>query len=153
MDHTSLITSITQEFITQLGFPDDITIEVKPDPDSQIYNILLSTPNAALVIGYHGETLAAIQLLLSLHLHSRIEEWVNISVNVNDYRERRASSLHALADSVVARVVATSQSHTLPPMPSNERRVIHMYLSNHPQVSTTSTGEGRSRALVISPKA
>ena len=77
---------------------------------------------------------------------------MNLAVNVNDYRERREATLHSLADSVVARVTASGTPHTLPPMPASERRVIHLYLAQHPEVTTSSEGIARNRGLVISPR-
>jgi len=121
-------------------------------PDQNIYNVLLKTDNPGLIIGYHGENLSALQLLLAQHLHNQVGEWLNLSLNVNDYRQRREASLHALADSAVARVIASGQPHSLPPMPAAERRLVHLYLADHPDVTTASEGVGRSRSVIISPR-
>jgi spoIIIJ-associated protein len=146
------ILTTAQALIDQLGFADRVTLSVQPSESSEIYQLNLETKEPAIVIGYHGETLSAIQLLLGLHLHANTGQWLNLSVNVNDYRQRRESSLHSLADSVVAKVLATHTPQTLPPMPASERRLVHLYLSQHPKVTTASEGVGRSRSIIISPK-
>lgn len=152
MDHTPTVKNIAADLLDHLGVSQAVTVDARLDSDSQVYQISLETQNPALLIGYHGETLSALQLFLGLHLHHHLNEWVSLSLNVNDYRERRESSVFALADSAAARVVATGQPHSLPPMPASERRLVHLRLADHPQVSTASEGIGRHRSVIISPK-
>lgn len=151
-DHSDIVTDTITDFISRLGLQEDVTVATQYDKESDLYQVLLQTQNPALLIGYHGENLSSLQLIIGQHLHVKLNEWVNLSLNVNDYRERRESSLHALADSAVSRVVATGQPHSLPPLPAGERRLIHMYLADHPQVTTSSQGVGRARSIVVSPK-
>ncbi|KKU55393.1 hypothetical protein A3H89_03890 [Candidatus Amesbacteria bacterium RIFCSPLOWO2_02_FULL_48_11] len=152
MDHSAAVSQNTLEFISQLGLSQQVLVTIVFSPDQNIYNVLLKTDNPGLIIGYHGENLSALQLLLAQHLHNQVGEWLNLSLNVNDYRQRREASLHALADSAVARVIASGQPHSLPPMPAAERRLVHLYLADHPDVTTASEGVGRSRSVIISPR-
>ncbi|OGC98897.1 hypothetical protein A2W16_00435 [Candidatus Amesbacteria bacterium RBG_16_48_31] len=152
MDHSAAVSQNTLEFISQLGLSQQVLVTIVFSPDQNIYNVLLKTDNPGLIIGYHGENLSALQLLLAQHLHYQVGEWLNLSLNVNDYRQRREASLHALADSAVARVIASGQPHSLPPMPAAERRLVHLYLADHPDVTTASEGVGRSRSVIISPR-
>nr|OGC91420.1 MAG: hypothetical protein A2V48_03910 [Candidatus Amesbacteria bacterium RBG_19FT_COMBO_48_16] len=152
MDHSAAVSQTTLEFISQLGLSQQVLVTIVFSPDQNIYNVLLKTDNPGLIIGYHGENLSALQLLLAQHLHNQVGEWLNLSLNVNDYRQRREASLHALADSAVARVIASGQPHSLPPMPAAERRLVHLYLADHPDVTTASEGVGRSRSVIISPR-
>ena len=149
-DPTTQILNYTTNFLSQTGFGSEVEVEVRLEED--LYHIVLHTPSPALLIGYHGETLSALQLILGQHLHALTGEWLNLSVNVNDYRERRETALKSLADSVISQVVASGLPHTLPPLPASERRVIHLYLADHPQVFSSSQGVGRSRSVIISPK-
>lgn len=152
MDHLHVIQDTLQELLNQIGIPDEIISDVSFDAENNLYNISLQTSNPALLIGYHGENLSAMQLMLGQHLHSSLNEWINLSLNVNDYRERRTTALHSLADTAVSRVLATGQAHSLPPMPASERRIIHLYLAGHPQIVTSSEGQGRSRGIIVSPR-
>jgi len=149
-DHTQAILDYTTNFLSQTGFGSEVEVEVQFEDD--VYLITLQTPSPALLIGYHGETLSSLQLVLGQHLHAATGQWLNLSVNVNDYRERRETALKSLADSAVSQVVTSGQPHSLPPLPASERRVIHLYLTDHPQVATASQGVGRSRSVIISPK-
>jgi spoIIIJ-associated protein len=152
MNHIKSVTTAAQNLLDQLGFTDSVSLEAKYDSGSDIYQILLHTESPSLLIGYHGENLSAMQLVLAQHLHTQTDQWLNLSLNVNDYRERRQFTLHSLADTAVSRVLATGQPHSLPPMPSSERRIIHLYLTDHPRVTTSSQGVGKNRSVVISPK-
>lgn len=144
------ISDYTAKFLEELGVPAIVTVNF--DSGNNLYLISLSSDNPGLLIGYHGDTLGSFQLILAQHLKTQTGQWLNISVNINDYRQRRETALHELAESVANQVVATGQPHTLTPLPANERRVIHLHLSNHSLVITSSVGEGRSRSIVISPK-
>jgi len=152
MDHTSAVTKYTQEFIDRLGFSDKVAVSVNFDKTQDLYQILFQTDEPSLLIGYHGDNLFAMQSLLGLHFHSQFDQWLNLSLNVNDYRERREFTLHSLADTAVSRVISTGHPHSLPPMSASERRVVHLYLSNHPRVSTSSQGVGKNRSVIVSPK-
>jgi len=152
MDHTSAVSEYTVKFLHQLGISDSVTVQVKYDKEADLYQILFHTDQPSLLIGYHGDNLSAIQSILGLHFHSQFDQWINLSVNVNDYRERRELTIHSLADTAVSRVLTTNHPHSLPPMSASERRMGHMYLQDHPRVLTSSQGVGKSRSVVVSPK-
>lgn len=152
MDKISSVLDTVNTFLQALGFADKIVPKVSFDEESDRYLIVLETDNPALLIGYHGNTLSGLQLFLGQHLHQALGEWINLTVDVNDYRQRREQSLKTLADSTVEKVLETNQAYILPPMPANERRVVHLYLAEHPQVTTASSGEGKQRSVIISPK-
>ncbi len=153
MDKLTLVSDTITSILSQLGFSDQVSVQSQHDETNDTYEVFLQTKDPALLIGYHGETLSALQFILGQHVHSNLGSWLNLTINVNDYRERRKSALEALADSAVQRVVTTGQPHSLPPMPAGERRLVHMYLADHPQVVTASEGLGRTRSIVVSPKA
>jgi spoIIIJ-associated protein len=152
MDHLKQVTKSAEELINSLGFQDTVTLQVKYSPEGETYQVLFQTENPSLLIGYHGENLSSMQLILAQHLHASTGAWMNLSLNVNDYRERRQFTLHSLADTAVSRVISTGQPHSLPPMPASERRIVHLYLSDHPHVITSSQGVGKNRSVIVSPK-
>ncbi len=149
-DQHKLVAQVAQNFIDQLGV--QVTLKIQFDQKSNIYKINLKSDNPGVLIGHHGEALSALQLMLGQHIKSQTGEWVNLSVNINDYREKREEGLQLLVDDTVGQVLTTRQPHTLPPMPANERRFVHMYLADHLSVKTESMGEGRARSVVICPK-
>ena len=149
-DQHKLVTQMAQNFIDQLGVR--AALKVQFDKENNIYKIDLESDNPGVLIGHHGEALSALQLMIGQHIKAQTGEWANLSVNVNDYREKREEALRLLVDDTVGRVLATGQPHTLPPMPANERRFVHLYLADHVSVKSESMGDGRARSVVICPK-
>lgn len=107
--------------------------------------------DSGLLIGRRGETLKALQFLVSLMTSRRLSERVHMFLDVAGYQERRYKSLQNLAGRVAQKVLDTGHSITLEPMPPNERRIVHMSLAEHPGVNTVSTGVGSGRQIVVEP--
>lgn len=105
-----------------------------------------------MLIGRRGETLVSLQYMLNLMLARRTATRVMVGVDVGGYRRRREESLRSLAMRTADRVRASGQSVTLEPMPPNERRIIHIALSDNPDVLTVSIGEGEGRKVAITPR-
>ena len=126
----------------------NLTIEKK---DEAIW-IQFQTGDSALLIGYHGETLSSLQLMISLIVSQALGSWQKIVVNVNNWREERDEQLKVLAANFAQRVKFSGKPQILPPLSSSERRVIHLYLSDYSDVESVSQGVGRDRRLLIKPK-
>jgi spoIIIJ-associated protein len=105
-----------------------------------------------ILIGRRGETLRALQYMTRLMLSRKVERWEPVIVDVESYRVRRRRSLRQLANRMADRVAFSQQRVVLEAMPANERRIIHIALRDHPQVTTTSVGEGDHRKVTILPK-
>jgi spoIIIJ-associated protein len=105
-----------------------------------------------ILIGRRGETLRALQYMLRLMLSRRLERWEPVIVDVESYRVRRRRLLRQLAARMADRVAFSQQRVVLEAMPAHERRIIHIALRDHPQVTTKSIGEGERRKVTIIPK-
>ena len=105
-----------------------------------------------MIIGYHGEVLESLQLILSLSVAKKLGRFVRVSIEVDGYKKNRTEYLHNLAEQVKERVLADNQEQVLSSLKSWERRVIHLYLQNDEQVTSESTGEGKDRVLVVKPR-
>ncbi|MDO8672389.1 MAG: RNA-binding cell elongation regulator Jag/EloR [Dehalococcoidia bacterium] len=105
-----------------------------------------------ILIGRRGETLSSLQFIVSLIVSRRLQQRTRISVDVEGYRVRREQTLTGLALRIADRVRANLQPVTMEPMPPNERRIVHLALQDHPDVTTHSIGEGEDRKVVVSPK-
>jgi len=116
-----------------------------------VYQIQINTQDTGILIGFHGQTLAALQIILGHILFKQTGDWLKISLNVGDYWQKREEQLAMLANRAVSEVRETGNSFTLPFLNSRERRHIHMLLGNESDIKTESVGEGRERRLVIFP--
>lgn len=115
-------------------------------------DVLLATEESGIIIGYHGEILEALQLVLSLMVSKNLGRFVRISLEVGDYKKNRSEYLERLAMQTKERVLEEGRPHTLSSLKSWERRIIHMLLQNDDQVVSESMGEGKDRVLVVKPR-
>ena len=126
--------------------------EVNEDQENEAITVQLTTEEPGILIGFHGETLAAFQLILGLIANKKLEEWVRVLVNVNDYRQKREESLKAVALNAAQKVKFSNEAVVLTNLSPAERRIIHLALADHPDVESLSEGQGRERRLVIKPR-
>lgn len=106
-----------------------------------------------ILIGRRGETLACLQYIVRLIVSQRIKRLApTIVIDVNGYKQHRYKSLQELAGRMAEQVAATGNPFTLEPMPAYERRIVHLTLAEHPEVTTQSYGLGDDRKVVILPK-
>jgi len=105
-----------------------------------------------ILIGRRGQTLACLQFILRLIVGHQTKTWLPIVVDVEGYKQGRSEKLQALACRLAEQVKDRREPFTLEPMPAYERRVIHLALADHPDVTTESVGLGEARKVVIRPK-
>lgn len=102
-----------------------------------------------ILIGRRGQTLSCLQFMVRLIVGHQTKTWVPITVDVEGYRLRRSEKLMALAGRLAEQVRTRRSPFTLEPMLAYERRIIHLALADHPDVTTESIGEGEARRVVI----
>lgn len=104
-------------------------------------------------IGYKGETLEAIQVLVSHYINQKNDgPHISVIVDADFYRERRKKTLVAMARRLATQAFKQHKEIALEPMNSYERRIIHTALQNSYEAETRSDGEGSARHVVIVPK-
>lgn len=116
------------------------------------YNVVVSTEDSGIVIGHHGDTLEALQIILSQAVSKKVGEFKRVSVEVGDYKKNREEYLRSLAQQTKERVLEEKKEVFLPELKSWERRIVHVFLQDDPDVVSESIGEGKDRTLVIKPK-
>ena len=143
-----IVESFIKDYLNALGI--DLNVDIKEDND--IIKVELTGEKAGLIIGYRGETLEALQVLVANIANKNRETRVRVIVDAENYRKKRDKTLEELAQKVANTVVSKRKSITLEPMVAFERKVIHETLQNHPKVKTLSVGEEPYRKVVISLK-
>lgn len=101
------------------------------------------------VIGRRGDTLDAIQYLTSLTVNRDLSEHVRVSIDTENYRQKREESLERLARKIAGKVVKYKKNMTLEPMNPYERRIIHAALQDFKGITTYSTGSEPNRRVVV----
>lgn len=144
-----LATSFIFGLMEKMGVEGQVT--VLPQVECDQLRLELSGPDMGPIIGRRGDTLDAIQYLGSLVLNNALDEHVRLSVDTENYREKRSESLERLARKMAMKVVKSHRSMTLEPMNPYERRIIHAALQDFNGVTTYSTGTEPNRRVVIAP--
>ncbi len=103
----------------------------------------------SILIGRRAETLNALQYILGLIVSKEAQHWVQVVVDVEGYRARREKQLRQLARRMADQAVRTGKRQILEPMSSAERRIIHLELRDHPDVTSESIGEDPARKVTI----
>lgn len=104
--------------------------------------------DAGLLIGRRGDTLRDLQSIVRLLVGRRLQRRPNIIIDVEQYQDRRRNRLQDLAERA-ARSATRAGEERMEPMSSDERRLIHLALAEHPNVVTESEGEGDDRHVVV----
>ena len=129
---------------------EDVTVDSQID--GEILKINLSGPDMGIVIGKRGETLDALQHLTSLVVNRGDKSFLKVSLDAENYREKRNVALESLAGKLANKAMRTGRNQTLEPMNAYERRIIHSALQDHESVTTYSIGQGVNRKVVIALK-
>ncbi|MGH2364023.1 MAG: RNA-binding cell elongation regulator Jag/EloR [Chloroflexota bacterium] len=146
-DGAALAQRTLEELLERLDVEADVSL-AGDDPIA----LEVSGEDLGILIGHRGETLTALQFMLNQMLNHKVGDWMGVVVDVEQYRARREHTLEGLAKRMADRARYYRQPVTLEPMPAHERRIVHLALQEHPQVTTHSIGEGEDRRVVISPR-
>ena len=105
-----------------------------------------------ILIGRRGQTLDSLQYLARIMVAYQTKAWAPIVIDVEGYKQRRSEALQALAWRMAEQVKTKGVPFALEPMSASERRIVHLALADHSEVTTQSTGIGEARRVVISLK-
>ena len=144
---TKNLTSFLDEFVSKAK---DLSYNITSD-EEYIY-VEINGENAGTFIGYRGDTLNAMQSILTTIANKNLKTKAHIILNIENYREKRKKSLEGLANKLSKTVIKTGKNVTLEPMSAYERKIIHNYLQKNNLVTTYSVGEEPYRKVVISKK-
>ena len=143
---------IAATFIKEMTTAMNLVVKVDIKSEDRNLYITLSGENMGILIGKRGQTLDAMQYLVSLAVNKGTAPYISVTLDSENYRGRRKEILEQLAMSLARKVKATKRPVTLEPMNTFERRVIHARLQNDKYVSTYSEGNEPYRNIVITPK-
>jgi spoIIIJ-associated protein len=127
-------------------------IQGEEDEEPPMVLVEVQGNDLSILIGRRSETLNALQYIASLIVCKEVGRWVPMTIDIQGYRQRRERQLRQMARRMAEQAVHTGRRQVLEPMPSSERRVIHLELRDHPLVMTESTGEEPNRKVTITLK-
>ncbi len=146
-DDDAAIKKYLETIIKGMGI-EDITITSSEEDEETVYELVTSENHGAL-IGRHGETLDSIQYLVRLFANKNTHGHKKVSLNVGDYREKRAESLKEFAARSASQVLKYGRNAKLDPMNPYERRIIHTAIQSIEGVTSYSVGYDSERRVII----
>jgi len=144
----------TYEFLDELfrAMNLDVKVQIEYDEDDRNMNINFDGDEMGILIGKRGQTLDALQYIISLVVNKDSEVYIRVKTDTENYRERRKETLENLAKNLAYKVKRSRRPVSLEPMNPYERRIIHSILQEDRFVETHSEGEEPNRNIVITLK-
>ena len=139
--------TFTAKLLKLMGVDGEIEVEV----DEELIKIMISGGDLGLLIGYRGENLESLQLVLGIALNKKLslEPRMPVIVDVDGWRQQREESLRFKVEKEIANISSVRTSVELPPMPPTQRRSVHLLVKNYEGLTSESTGEEPNRRVVI----
>ncbi len=138
------------EFLTGLAHLVDKNAIVECTAGENEINFSIKGEKVGKLIGYHGENMQAIQMLLS-GIKTKGEGAVRMYLDVDGYKQNRNQSIIDLANKIAEQAIKIERNIHMDPMNAYDRRIVHTTLQGRDDVTTESTGEGEKRHVVIKP--
>lgn len=127
-------------------------IEYKVEETEEYVNVTISGEDASKLIGYRGEALNSLQVILTTIANKGQETGAKVILDIENYKDTRKKTLEELSEKIEKTVTKTGKSITLEPMTAYERKIIHTKLQDSKTVRTYSIGENDRRRVVIAKK-
>jgi len=151
MPEESTVSGVLEILNTLLGLM-GVEGKVEVSADGLPLSLNINGEDLGILIGRRGQTLVALEYVTKLMVVRRLKTWLPLTIDVGGYKKRRRESLQKLALYLAEQVKSRRRAMPMEPMPADERRIIHLTLADHPDVTTESAGEGENRKVVISPR-
>ena len=139
-----------KEFLLGLAKMVDENATVEVEKKDNELSFAVKGENVGKLIGYHGENIQAIQILLS-GLKTKGEGAVRCYLDIGGYKVNRNQSIVEMANRIADQAVKIERNIHLDPMNAYDRRIVHTTLQEREDVTTESTGEGEKRHVVVKP--
>ena len=136
----------TVEILTDMQFEVETVSYVQ---DGRIY-CNINTSNNSILIGKAGVILRAINLIIKNAVSTTFKKRLEVSVDINGYKEERYKKVASMARRFGKTVLKTKADLKLDPMPADERKVMHQEIAKMDHLKTESKGEGKNRYMTIS---
>ena len=152
-DVESVVQKTVAELLRKMEVQAGVSVRkvYQEDEGREVIYVNIEGSDMSFLIGRRAETLNALQYITSLIINKKLNQWVPLQLDVQNFRNRRETELQKLARRMAEQVVSTGKRQCLEPMPANERRIVHIELRKNELVYTESIGEEPNRKICIYP--
>lgn len=148
-DKKRVLEEITKSLLDGMGFKAEVFIATSAVSDDDSISVEIQTDESKYLIGRFGVTLAAFQHICRILVRKRLDEQVNFTVDVNNYREKQQQIIFDTTKEAIQKVLSDGESVELRPMNSYERRLVHLETAKNENIESESVGEDDERRVVI----
>lgn len=129
----------------------DVEATVELEESEEQVDLRIQSDGSGLLIGRRGQTLDALQYLITRIANKDHRSWKRIVIDTEGYRTRRREALSGLASRLGDKAKRTGKSVSIDPMNPHDRRIVHITLKDDPELTTESVGEGTFKKMIIHP--
>lgn len=150
----NLIKETLEEVLEKMGVEYE-KVGVEKEDEAHYRVNVESDVDSALLIGWHGETMLALQFMLKILVWRKAEEVLPenfyLTLDIDGYRERQEENINSMVERKIEEVLESKRSAILPPMGAYFRRKVHMRVAEKESanLNTESVGEGEDRRVKI----
>ena len=141
------VRAVLGRIVEELGLEASVSVEERDDE----IHADVDGEDVGLLIGRHGQTIDAVQLLAYQAAFRGRQDRKRVTVDAAGYRRRQGETLRRRADMAAEDAVRHKEAIEMDPMGSNERRLVHEHLRDRPEVETYSEGDEPNRYVVVAP--
>ena len=141
------VRALLERIVVELDLDGSVSVE----EDEEEIHADVDGEDVGLLIGRHGQTIDAVQLLCYQAAFRGRQERKRVTVDAAGYRRRQGESLRRRADMAAEDAVRHGEAVEMDPMGPNERRVVHEHLRDRTEVETYSEGDEPNRYVVVAP--
>lgn len=147
-----IIKATVADLLEKMGFEASVEVTVERGDEETFSCMARVEHDQNLLIGQYGVNLAAIQHIVRVMLRKQTEARLNVIVDINEYFSAKKALLEQEAERAAQEVSRDNVAVALRPMLPYERKVVHAFLAENPDVITGSEGQGDARKIVVRPR-
>lgn len=145
------VKKIIAKLLSKIGIT-DAKLNISQEDENKILRVDIETPDSSLLIGWHGETITALQhLAKSLLKNKELIDDHFLVLDVDQYKFKQQENIISLAERKAENVRTSGVSQFLPPMTPFFRKLVHLHFTKpeFKDITTESLGEGDDRQVKI----
>jgi len=147
LDRDEVAKTVVEGILAEMGVEATITAHREGD---ELW-LTISGDSSAWLIGHHGYTLDALQVLVQSITSRQLQSPARVVLDIEDYRARRKKEIQSLAERTIGAVLARNEAISMRPMNAYERKIVHLAVGAYEGVVSISTGADPNRFVIIAP--
>jgi spoIIIJ-associated protein len=142
-----ILKNYIEDILSDFGFSPKVEVFLKKR--TKVFKVNITGDDLAILIGKHGQTLAAMEHIANLFLNKFVTTKVKVVIDIDGYMQKRRETVERITKYAITKIRKTKTYTKLDPMPSFERRIVHSIIQKYPDLSSYSVGMEPFRSIII----